>query len=350
MKNLVLVSGFLSLLLLWSCSTDVDLNAPPKDIWAVFGVLNSEDSVQWIRVSRGYLPESDALEYARENDLSAKGLIVNLSGGGQTYTAIEVDSVAKDPEDGLFFPTTTLYKIQTADSRSLDPGEKYELTILNPGDDEFALTSETTIPAPANFLRPAFTPGPGAERCLRQVDLVREYKIEFTPGQGSAGYEVRVFLDYQENGEDKTAMYGPTAMFTRDVRCIAPGLCYQFREKEIIGRLSTLVDQQPGSDYSYGVNDNTKCNQRTDLLPDVFRFEVTSMDRNIVNYRQANDPAVEGLNTSRPEFSNIQGPQEAEVLGLFGSINTSFAKARLNECGEYLLGFRSTRPLDCIDL
>ncbi|MEM7660254.1 MAG: hypothetical protein AAF399_29375, partial [Bacteroidota bacterium] len=253
--------------------------------------------------------------------------------------------------DGTFYPYTTLYKFETEGTLALQAGQSYELRVQQPGDDVFSLTSTTTIPENVSFQRPTFTPGPGRERCLRQVDLVREYKTEFSAGAGAGAFEIRAYLDYTDNGVEKTAVYGPTPLFTSDVRCNSPGLCYQFREKEIIGRLFNAIQPDPSNVYTYNVNNFTKCNERTDLLPDVFRFEVTTMDKNLTSYRQANDPTIEDFNTVRSEYTNIDGPENTEVLGLFGSITKTIAKARLNECGESLLLLNGTpRPQDCQDL
>lgn len=333
------------------CSTEVNLNAPPKEIWVVYGVLNPEDSVQYIRVANGFLPEGDAFEYAKENDLSARGLIVNLSGANKTWEAVETDDEPKDDPDGLFFPTTTLYKIETSGDQSLESGEIYQLQIREAGRDDFSLTSETTIPEPAEFLIPNFTPGPGRERCLRVIDLISEYKIEFKGG-GSSAFEIRAFLDYEENFVPKTAQYGPTDLFTANVRCQSGATrCYQFREKEIITAFFNDMNPQDVNVYTYGVNNDTKCSELTDFLPDDFRFEITGMDKNLASYQLANDPTLDAFNTVKPEFTNIEGPQGMEILGIFGSINKGRIKARLNECGEYLLHLNGTpRPLDCQEL
>ncbi|MEM7374923.1 MAG: hypothetical protein AAF587_40395 [Bacteroidota bacterium] len=334
-----------------SCSTEVNLNAPAKEIWVVYGVLNPEDSVQYIRVANGFLPEGDALEYAKENDLSAKGLLVNLRGANKSWEAVETNDQPKDEPDGLFFPNTTLYKFETTGTQSLESGETYELEILQPGKDDFVLRSQTGIPEPSEFFIPNFTPGPGRERCLRVVDLVSEYKIEFSAGGGKA-FEIRAFLDYEENFVPKTAVYGPTDLFTTNVRCQSGAtMCYQFREKEIITAFFNDMDPQDVNVYTYAVNNQTKCSEVIDFLPDAFRFEITSMDQNLASYQLANDPSLSAFNTVKPEFTNIEGPNGMEILGIFGSINKGRIKARLDECGEYLLHLNETpRPLDCQEL
>lgn len=326
---------------LGGCSTEVNLNAPPKDIWAVYGVLNPLDSVQYIRVSSGYLPTENALDYARLNDLSVKGLTITLSGDGKVYEAVETDSVAKLPEDGVFYPFTTLYKIVTSPANALTPGKRYDLKITKPDNTEFELTSYTEIPTNMAFQNISPVPGGpgGSQRCLRRAPLEAEYKIEFSKGTGSA-FEMRAFLQYQEDQVEKLAVYGPTQMFDENYRCTSSGgssMCYQFREKEILVSLFNELKPESGKVLTYGVNDQTRCNDNAANLPDDFRMEVTAMDQFLANYRRANDPRFVDLNSVRPEYTNISGPAAAEVLGIFGSVNLSSASVRLSPCAEYLL-------------
>ncbi|MEZ4773127.1 MAG: DUF4249 family protein [Bacteroidia bacterium] len=341
-RILLVTAGILYLFIsLNGCSTEVDLNAPPKDIWVVYGVLNPLDSVQFIRVSSGYLPTENALDYARINDLSVKGLKVVLSGDGKVYEAVETDSVLKEPEDGIFYPFTTLYKIQTTGTGALTPGKRYDLKITKPDKAGFELSSYTEIPANMTFQNINPVPGGpgGSQRCLRRAPLEAEYKVEFSKGTGSA-FEMRAFLRYQVDQVEKMAVYGPTQMFDENYRCTSSGgssMCYQFREKEILVYLYNELKPDPGKVFTYGVNDQTRCNDNAANLPDDFRLEVTAMDRFLANYRRANDPRFVDLNSVRPEYSNITGPSDAEVIGLFGSVNSASGNVRLSACAEYLL-------------
>ena len=338
------IFGFLA-----SCSIDVDLNAPEKDIWVVFGNLNPKDSVQYLRVSSGYLPESNALDFARENDLSVKGLNITLTNGSQTFKAVEVNGVAKVPEDGVFYPFTTVYKFETSGTNALVAGDTYDLRITKPDNSDFELTSSTTIPQDMVFQNISPVPGgPGGQkRCLRSAPIEGEYNLEFSKGSGF-GYEMRAFLDYQEDGVPMTASYGPTNMFTENFRCNGGGgtsssLCYKFREKVILQSLYNQLKPDPGKVLTYGITEASRCNVDPEDLPDDFRVEVTALDEFLANYRLANDPKFVDLNTVRPEYSNISGSNEDVVLGLFGSINTSIGKVRLSSCAEYLLQLNNPR-------
>jgi hypothetical protein len=330
------VLGFMVLLGLASCTTDFELNAPPKDIWVVFGVLNANDTVQYIRVSRAFLPESNALEYAREVDESVKGLQVKLSGGGQELIATEIDSVPKNPQDGTFFPYTTLYKLETAGSSALKGNERYDLEIRQPGIDSFQLQAYTVIPQPVIFDTPKPVSGAGQTKCLRSAALNRDYKVEFRRGN-AASFEIRAFLNYRENGEEKMATFGPTPIFDDDFRCLDAfnTVCYNFGAYEILRSFHEQINPQFGNIYTYPVTVNTECNTNVEELPDAFRFGVTGIDSFLTAYNSVNSPIFADFNTVKPEYTNIRGT--VETLGVFGSISTNMTSAKLNDCSLYLL-------------
>lgn len=322
----------------YGCSTEIEINAEPQDIWALYGTLNPADSVQDIRIAMGFLPEGNAEEAAAVLDLSLKGLLVTLSDGTNEWVATQVDEVEKD--SGAFFPTTTIYRFFTQGDDQLVPGDRYTITATKPDDPDFFLTSATTIPEDLEFSSPTVTPGPGGQRCLRQINLEEEYKVVFNEGS-ALGFELRAYLDYTENGVAKQAQYGPTSVFTEDFRCLANGsVCYQFRANEITLEFFQDMNIQPSAVYEYPVNEATRCNEVPADLPNAFRFEVTAIDSAISNYYFANDPAFTDFNTVRDEYTNISG--SGITVGIFGSVNTGTASGQLSACSMYLLQLNET--------
>ena len=334
--------AFLTVILfLQACSTTVDINAPEKDIWVVYAVLNQSADQQFIRISRGFLPEESAVDYARENDLSAKGLTVRLTGAGRQYEAVEMDSVAKDPQDGNFFPYTTLYQIDTEGVAALQAGERYDLEITRADDNEFFIRAHTEIPEKARFPQPTTVPGGGLSRCLRQVPLEGEFKLEFGKGNARA-FEIRAFLDYEHNGSPMTATYGPTAVFSENFRCQTSGgsnsstICYNFREKVVLQALFNDINPDPSQILTYEVTEDTRCNTDADALPKAFRFEVTALDSALYTYQLVNDPRFQDFSSVRPEYTNIEGSENL-TYGIFGSISINEIYYQLSPCVEFLL-------------
>jgi hypothetical protein len=60
----------LLLSVLYSCSTKLDVNAPWKDITVIYGLLNQNDSIHYIKITKAFLGEGDAMMFAQNADSS----------------------------------------------------------------------------------------------------------------------------------------------------------------------------------------------------------------------------------------------------------------------------------------
>jgi hypothetical protein len=67
MKNILISLNFLFLLLV-SCSTDFDINETWKDTTIVYGIVNQNDSITYIKVNKAFLGDGDALMMAQIRD------------------------------------------------------------------------------------------------------------------------------------------------------------------------------------------------------------------------------------------------------------------------------------------
>jgi hypothetical protein len=64
----ILLSAFAGILLFSACENEVDINADWKDVPVVFGLLDADSTEQFIRISRVFLGEGDALAFAQIQD------------------------------------------------------------------------------------------------------------------------------------------------------------------------------------------------------------------------------------------------------------------------------------------
>ena len=113
-----------------SCSNDLDLNAPYKNIPIVYGVLSNKDTNHYIRIQKAYNnPEGDATQFAqvidsiyyKDEDILVQLVDKNL----KTWTLRRVDGNLEGykRESGVFASSPNyLYKIK-GDSLRLDGGE-----------------------------------------------------------------------------------------------------------------------------------------------------------------------------------------------------------------------------------
>ena len=320
-----------------ACSERVDINAPSKDIYVVYGVLDPQSDRQTIRVSKAFQTQENAYKVTAQEDLSVKGLEVVIKGNGRTYAATQVDSVAKDTL-GDFFPYTTVYQFDTDTDQALLPGLRYVLEIRDPADSNLFLTAQTRIPPQPLLVSPGVS-GQWPEYCLNDLSIEDSVRISFFRSRGSTptrarAFEIRFIFQYTEDGLPQTYRFGPTKLFDESVACGGVGddlLCHSFRRGVILDNLrATLRDLSKS--YRYQVE--PLCGRRYELSQ-AFEVQVTALDTALATYIDANDPRYLNLNTYRREFTNLEGTVNA--VGIFGAISYHNLPVSLSPCAEYRL-------------
>lgn len=322
------------------CRTDFDVYAPEKEYRVVFGVLNPNDSVQYIRLATAYQFEGDALVYAAENDLSLSGQRVTLIGNGNTWTAEEVANYPKD-SSGLFIPNQTIYKFVTDGSapekQPIEAGIRYRLEIGAPDAGDF-VSAETTVPGiPQIRGELTLISGAGSSVCLPDLFLERKWQFHFRRLDPLVRYEIRVRLTFAKDGVDQTIQWGPTDLFQENRRCNegSASVCYQFAEKQLLTFFNSRMPDD-GSAYTYDDTDCVPTPAQVDMLSKALEFEVTSVDEYLGNYMEVNNPKYLDLTGAKPEYTNLSG--NVDVVGVFGSINTDSRNALLSQCSAALIG------------
>lgn len=342
-----------------SCTPKFDPNADQKDIYVVYGVLDATDSVQYIRVMKAFLVQESAINFAKNTDMSAKGLKVELTGNNKTYTATQIDNVPTSSlgtlNGGAFYPYTTVYRLDTKGTNILKEGAKYTLKITNPSDASTSFEAYTYIPLTPRIQKPFYTGTTGTPKYITKADLLKAYQIEWdskstdTKPSRTASYEMRVHLFYQKNGNEDTLTYLSSLIPNGEgVGCQATSatMCYKFNPKEL---LFHFKDKMPESEIVNGATVNNIYTYKNipsiantiDSLAKCFRFEVTAIDTFLNNYLLVNNPAFTDFNSVKAEYTNITGTKE--VYGILGAINKNRYSDRnngyilLDECGEYLL-------------
>jgi len=337
------------MLCLLSCSEELELYAPEEEIYAVYGVLDPDADAQYIRVSRVFQIEADAVPFARSHDPSVPGLSVQLEGGTQTYTATWVREIAKDTSRGDFGPTTSAYRFETEGAARLQPGRRYTLHIRSDVDSSLYLTATTQIPPRPALLSPGYV-REGSQRCLRRVPFEDSVQVRFRtnpesqPGRAFR-YELRVLFRFWANGRQQTHHYGPTRLFDRSTGCSGldnSTLCYLLPPRQVLFALRTDL-QEPGVLYTYDAE--PRCGGVTGDLSRAVELQVTAVDTFLGRYILANSPYYQSLNAIRTEYTNVTGTIRA--VGVLGSIAYDNRPIALTACGEYVMGLRDLPPFGC---
>lgn len=331
--------------LLPACSPEVNVYAPERELYIVYGVLDPHKAVQYVTVTKVYQFEGDAYAFAAENDLTARGLQVSLRVDSTVQTATLVDLTDSVPN--LFAKTTGAYRFETVGANAIKPGHRYDLAIKKPDDPNFLITAYTEVPT-----QPQLTsPGPPIYS-LQQgtfsfptVEFSEDQAVYIDRGTGK-GFELRVFVDYLANDGHHVARWGPTPVFKTPVRCPANTgrgeICYKISGGAVPNTLNNLFGRYADTVYVY---DTLRVAKSLDSLNKTSWIEVTAVDSFLTSYLISSNPFGFGLNLlmDKKDYSNISG----DHAGIFGSINTSSHYIFLGSCTRWLAGLRGRRPSGC---
>ena len=132
-----------------SCSTDIDLLEDYKPITVVYGLLNVNDSIQYIKVNKAFLGEGNALLMAQNSDsinyrpgeITVQLQRINPSTGEvlQTIDCDTTTQILKD--DGVFYSP---YQILFKTTATIDEDASYRL-VVNRIPDATSITAVTPI-------------------------------------------------------------------------------------------------------------------------------------------------------------------------------------------------------------
>lgn len=327
----------------FSCSTEVDIYAPEKELYVVYGILNAQSDVQYIKVGRVYQDREDPYGYAQVNDLSARNFVVSVEGGGKVYHADLVDGIQRGA--GLFVPEGSAYRFFTSGDSALVEEERYTLRIRKPDDPDFEITAWTDVPS-----RPEVT-SPGRPLRLRNynytfptIDFLEDYHVFFKPGSGR-GFEVRLYLQFFDGPVEKEVIWGPTQIFLEPYRC-APAsdeFCYQIPKLTVPRNLASQLEQSVQDSLIFV--DEPRLAATVSGLSRAVRMEVTAVDSFTTDFLRVNQSFGFGLNLlmDRPEITNVSGGN----IGVFGAVNVHHRFFNLGTCTKYLAGLIPVAPSFC---
>lgn len=335
----------LACLLAWGCAEDFDINAPQEDIWVVYGVLNPDDSIQYVRISKAFQPNSNALDSAQIGLFTVRGLRVQLKGADQIYEAQQIDNVMRDA-NGDFGPLMTLYAFRTDGDKKLKVGERYRLHIAADSLEGFSLRADCRIPSRPRIIQPVTT-GNFNRSCLTTAFFEDSVEVLFrkqSPGEpatSAKSYEIRVVFTYRVNGENKTSTFGPSRLFSGSKSCssgLRSTLCYKYGNGIVLNSFQTALND---TNLRYTYQAEPSCAPARAFLPKALRIQVTAIDSALGTYMQLNDPAQQDFTSYRPGFTNVTGTERA--IGIFGGIAVGESPVSFSACARYRLRLNGTR-------
>ena len=275
-----------------SCENDVDINAQWKETIIVYGLLDANDSIQYIKINKAFLNEKQsAYQVAQNADSlyldSVRATLTDLTTG----EVIQLSRINKLPKDSGIFNNEVNYLWTT--SRKLAEGREYEINVSNPITG-ISVNSRTKTVATANIRAP-FT----SQKSV--FSLGTDYITAMcSPGMNAKAYDIKFTVDYEEiNIHDTTIKTRKTAVWNMvsNFQVSSGDLIRKIEKTAFLQFLGNSIKADPN--YLH----------RIKSVGAIFY----GGNQNLVDYISVNEPSI-GIVQKQSEYSNIVGG-----LGLFAS-------------------------------
>jgi hypothetical protein len=185
-----------------SCETDIDINSSNQDVPIVYCVLNSADSVQYVRIQKTYLIDQAALDNppAADSMIFTGQIVVNLErwSGGKVQETVFFTPTAEVPKDSGFFPGEKhiLYKA----NMKIAGNQTYRLYIYL-GSKEKVLYAEALSLGKLSVIDPM-------DLQQRKISLYpgTNYTTRWSPVDNAGVYQVALRFNYRETVGGETRL------------------------------------------------------------------------------------------------------------------------------------------------
>lgn len=287
---------FIFILLSVACKNEIDINAPWRETPVVFGLLDANNQVQYLRIQKTYQNSVNQTtqQGARYSDsLYFDTLYVTVTSDfNETFIFEKIDTTKND---GFFAnDKAVLYK---ANFKPVN-GRKYTLNIFSPSTGK-KYTSTT------NVIGAAETTQSGSPPLFRVRNYPEPRTLRYTPGRDAFIYDIMIRLNYTEYN-----VFGDSLQQFIDypVRTDLPIATYtqrteSFTTSNFLKYIAENISKKPGIERKFRSINYVFAGGSQDLKLFI------DISRPINSFVQV-----------KPEFSNIEG-----ALGIFSSRSISLS-------------------------
>ena len=297
MKIYCLICLFLCLSI-QSCDNKLELNAPYKETAVVYGLLNSNDDIQYIKVGRTFLGEGNVYDFAKIKDsLYFKYPIkVNIIGrsANDIVQNISCHTVEVPKDSGIF--NSAPYLLYATPKVKLDSSLNYSLEVRKAANDSLICSSNTNVVGSFYFINPPLS------CALYKTGKYNRFFLRWVTARNGIRYDVKLVFKYTESGSNG---------FSQIKEVHIPMLTNLQGVGEAGTEQRVFLD---GSQFYNAILGQVKPNPNVTRYIDKFvrvEFSVAALD--LDKYLTVNGPVI-SLSDVKPEYTNI-----VNGLGLFSS-------------------------------
>ncbi|MGB0166547.1 MAG: hypothetical protein ACPF8V_06800 [Luteibaculum sp.] len=304
----------------YACEEEIDVFGPYQEVPVVFGLINTDDTTHYVRITRTYVGEGNNLDAAKIADSSfaeveAVQVILNEGLASEKIHNLDLRQLAPK-QNGEFFTEPNL--AYAFEEPSIGQYSTAKLSFLFNG---VTYSAEMNIVGRGTLVLP-FT---GADITIVRNNTAsgqepdyRNIRTELSSGRNARSYSVNVKFYYTEVKTDgsREQKFFEEKVSDRVLQNTDGG---QSVENEFSG--SSFIER-----LAIRAVDNSNVARRI-----LGRVEVsfTGIDEELYIYRQSTSASV-GVGQEIVNYTNIKGENGEQALGIFGAAGTARAFYDLN--------------------
>ncbi len=289
-----------------SCKTDFNVIADYKEVAIVYGLLNQNDSIHYLRINKAFLGDGNALTYAQVADSSSFGGNIDVSlteitpnGIVKTRVFDTITLSSKDTASGDFYaPNQLFYYYKNPANDPFGANSTFKLNIINKRSRD-TISSHTELVHNFSITKPLS----GA----KTLNLKQANKFGWENAVNGRRYQFILYFNYRELSFKGDSTHKKIAWLFPEV--IADN---------ILGNGESQVEYAT-EDFFKFCESNIPYSDKT--IEDAVKtryassceLEVTVIGDEFNTYLEANGPST-GVLLEKPSYSNI-----TNGIGLFSS-------------------------------
>jgi len=311
----------LSLIALFtSCDNDLKIIADWKDVPAVYGILNAQDSVHYIKLNRAFLGQGDVMMMAQEFDslhyaVDQVGIrliekeeddVPSQNGTNwQTRNTYELEPTNEfvRPEGVFSSPTQTIYKT----TAPLNKDFYYSVEVYRKSNDTIIAQTDGLIP----ILSPLSVINPNTYSPL--VILPNSYvpKVQWRSVSGGKMYELSMRFNYMEfpiSGESDTLFKSIEINYPSIFSIDTDGgdnMDYPLSYDQFLGFIAANIPDDPLVRRLVVGFDSSPIGTGVSIKHACLDFSLSAAGEDLATYLLLNENS-NSLVLDRPEYSNIE--------------------------------------------
>jgi hypothetical protein len=343
-KKYFLFVSIITLVVLSSCETDFSLNGEYQRTPIVFGLLDQEDSIHYIKITRTFLGDGDNNEFAQIADSSyfnsVDGYITEFDDDIETGRVWQlIDTMITGKEDGVFYgPEQKMYVFYAND---LDESMQYRLDAdLDEGTYQIDASTELIkgFRYSQNLLNGNYKLAFG-QATSSTTENYGSFLSTYTQGKYAALYNITLHLKYRETYANGSSQEFSIPWSLGD------------KEQDNPETPTSASFNFPGEQFYVILNENITADENIERVFIGADLTVAIAHTEFAKYMEISQPSS-SITQTTPEYTNINC--ENGALGIFASRNiVTIRNIQLNTgstvelcVGQYtkILNFCSSLP------